>query len=276
VAQGRLYIVATPIGNRADWSPRAIDILRGVDLVAAEDTRHSGTLLKHAGIDAHFVSYHEHNETERAAELVAELQAGKTVALITDAGTPCISDPGYRLVRQAREAGVEVVPVPGPSAAIAALSVSGLPSDTFTFHGFLPKKAGQLQALLERIHDQTGTHIFFESPKRVHAAVDAIGEQLPRAEIALARELTKLHEEVVSGDAEHVKAAIDGRELKGECVLVVYVPAEKVEIADEDLRQRVSGAMERDGLSQRDAIKAVAKELAVPKNRVYAVMMQNE
>jgi 16S rRNA (cytidine1402-2'-O)-methyltransferase len=272
VAAGRLYVVATPIGNRADWSPRAIDVLRDADFVAAEDTRHSGTLLKGAGIEAHFVSYHEHNETERADELVDELKAGKTVALITDAGTPCISDPGYRLVRKAHEAGVEVVSIPGPSAAIAALSVSGLPSDTFTFHGFLPKKAGQLQALLERIHDQAGTHIFFESPKRVHATVDAIGEQLPRAEIALARELTKLHEEVITGNAEHVKTALDGRELKGECVLIVYVPAEKVEITDEELRQRVSETIEREGLSQRDAIKAVAKELAVPKNRVYAAV----
>jgi len=276
VAAGRLYIVATPIGNRADWSPRAIETLREADLVAAEDTRHSGTLLKHFEIEAQFVSYHEHNEAERAEELVAELQAGKTIALITDAGTPCISDPGYRLVHQARDAGIDVLAVPGASAVIAALSVSGLPSDTFTFHGFLPKKAGQLQTLLEKVHGQPGTHIFFESPKRIHAAIDALGEYLPNAAIALARELTKLHEEVVTGTAEKVKTAIEGREIKGECVLIVHVQAKAVEITDEELRQRVAETIERDGLSQRDAIKAVAKASGVPKNRVYAAVTQRE
>lgn len=273
---GRLHVVATPIGNLGDMPPRAIETLQNVDIIAAEDTRHSGVLLKHFAIDTKLISYHEHNESARADELVAKLLEGASVALISDAGTPCISDPGYRLVRAARGAGIDVAAVPGPSSPIAALSVSGLPSDTFTFHGFFPRKAAQVENMLAILRERFGTHIFLESPKRIHATVDAIGSGLPGAELSLARELTKLHEESLAGSAETIKKAIEGRELKGECVLVVYVPEMEADYSDHELRSRVQASMETDGLSLRDAVKAVSGELNVPKNRVYSAAVTED
>ncbi len=276
MAAGRLHIVATPIGNLGDLSARAIETLQNVDIIAAEDTRHSGVLLKHFSIDTKLVSYHEHNEDARADELIERLSDGANVALITDAGTPCISDPGYRIVRAARAAGIEVVAVPGPSSPIAALSISGLPSDTFTFHGFFPKKAGQVEQTLATLANTGGTHVFLESPKRIHATIEAIESDLARAEVALAREMTKLHEEVITGTAGEVLAAIDGRVIKGECVLIVYVPTAAPEMSDDELRSRVESAMQRDGLSQRDAIKAVARETGISKNRVYTASVTDK
>lgn len=267
---GRLFVVATPIGNLGDMPPRAIETLQQVDLIAAEDTRHSGVLLKHFDIATKLVSYHEHNEAARTEELIAKLLDGESVAIISDAGTPCVSDPGYRLVRAAHEAGVNVSAVPGPSSPVAALSVSGLPSDTFTFHGFFPRKAAQIERVLSELRDGGGTHIFLESPKRLRATIDAIGEALPHAELSLARELTKLHEEVITGSAEKLTKALVGREIKGECVLVVHVPQMQTEYSDAELRAKVREMMETDEASLKDAVKAVSKELNVSKNRVYS------
>ncbi len=269
MAAGRLHIVATPIGNLGDLSTRAIETLQKADLIAAEDTRHSGTLLKHFSVDTKLVSYHDHNEDARADELIQRLTDGADVALITDAGTPCISDPGYRIVRAAHKAGIDVVAVPGPSSPIAALSISGLPCDSFTFHGFFPKKAMQVEQMLATLADAGGTHIFLESPKRIHATIEAIECDLADAEVALAREMTKLHEEVITGTAGDVLAKLDGRAIKGECVLIVYVPTAAPDISNDELRSRVESAMQKDGISQRDAIKAVARETGIPKNRVY-------
>lgn len=267
---GRLFVVATPIGNLGDMPPRAIETLQQADLIAAEDTRHSGVLLKHFAIATKLVSYHEHNEAARTEELIAKLLDGENVALITDAGTPCVSDPGYRLVRAAHEAGIGVAAVPGPSSPVAALSVSGLPSDAFVFHGFFPRKAAQIESVLSELRERGGTHIFLESPKRLRATVDAIGEGLPHAELSLARELTKLHEEVITGNAERLTKALEGREIKGECVLVVHVPLIEKGYTDAEVRARVQEAMEAGGLSLKDAVKAVSKDLNVPKNRVYS------
>ena len=273
---GRLHVVATPIGNLGDLSERAIQTLKNVAVIAAEDTRHSGVLLKHFSIATKLVSYHEHNEDARAGELIARLADGDDVALITDAGTPCISDPGYRIVRAAHDAGIEVVAVPGPSSPIAALSISGLPSDTFTFHGFFPRKASQIERMLTAMADAGGTHIFLESPKRIHATVEAIESDLANAELAITREMTKVHEQVVSGSAGDVLAALDGVTVKGECVLVVHVPLAAPEFSDHELRSRVEAVMQRDSISQRDAVKRVARDTGIPKNRVYSAAVADD
>jgi len=276
MATGRLHIVATPIGNLGDLSARAIETLQSADLIAAEDTRHSGVLLKHFSISTKLISYHEHNEDARTEDLIARLLDGNDIALITDAGTPCISDPGYRIVRAARTAGIEVVSVPGPSSPIAALSISGLPSDSFTFHGFFPKKAAQVERMLASLADAGGTHIFLESPKRILATIEAIESDLANAEVSLVREMTKLHEEVIAGTAAEVLAALDGRAIKGECVLIVYIPASAPLLSDQELRARVETAMTQDGISQRDAVKAVASATGIPKNRVYTAAIAND
>jgi len=274
--KGRLHVVATPIGNLGDLSVRAVEALKNVSVIAAEDTRHSGVLLKHFSIETKLVSYHEHNEDARAGELIARLTDGEDVALITDAGTPCISDPGYRIVRAAHDAGIEVVAVPGPSSPIAALSISGLPSDTFTFHGFFPRKAAQIERTLAAMADSGGTHIFLESPKRIHATVEAIECDLANAELALTREMTKLHEQVISGTAGEVLAALDGSTIKGECVLVVYIPNTTPDLSDHELRSRVEAMMQRENISQRDAVKTVARDTGIPKNRVYSAAVSSD
>jgi 16S rRNA (cytidine1402-2'-O)-methyltransferase len=276
MAQGRLHVVATPIGNLGDFSARAVETLQNANLIAAEDTRHSGVLLKHFSIDTKLISYHEHNEDARAEDLIAKLLDGDDIALITDAGTPCISDPGYRIVRAARAAGIEVVSVPGPSSPIAALSISGLPSDTFTFHGFFPKKAAQVERILASLADAGGTHIFLESPKRILATIEAIESDLANAEVSLVREMTKIHEEVMTGTAGEVLSALDGRAIKGECVLVVHVPVSAPQLSDQELRARVETVMTQNNLSQRDAVKAVAKETGIPKNRVYTAAIADD
>jgi 16S rRNA (cytidine1402-2'-O)-methyltransferase len=219
-----LYVVATPIGNLADISARAREVLAAVDVVAAEDTRHSGTLLKHLGIDTPLLSLHDHNEAERAPVLVARLLAGESVALISDAGTPLISDPGFDLVRAARAAGIIVTPVPGASALVAALSVSGLPTDRFVFEGFLPAKQA---ARRERLADLNGEHrtlVFYESVHRLKESLEdmalAFGPERPAV---LARELTKLHEGVREAPLQALAdwAAADSAAAKGEVVLMV-------------------------------------------------------
>ncbi|HEV2763744.1 MAG TPA: 16S rRNA (cytidine(1402)-2'-O)-methyltransferase, partial [Pyrinomonadaceae bacterium] len=196
---GTLYLVATPIGNLEDITRRALRVLSEVDLVACEDTRHTRQLLERYGIDRPTVSYHEHNEQERAAELASRLAAGESVALVSDAGTPAVSDPGFRLVRACVEQGVAVVPVPGPSAFVAALVASGLPTDEFYFGGFLPARTHARRARLEEVRALRATLVFYETPHRLaHALADAL-ELLGEREAAVARELTKLHEEIVRG-----------------------------------------------------------------------------
>ena len=218
---GTLFLVATPIGNLEDITARALRVLREVHLVAAEDTRHTRRLLTHFGIPAQVVSLHEHNERARAASLVERVQAGEDVALVTDAGSPGIADPGYPVVRAAVAAGVRVESIPGPSAVITALQVSGLPTDAFVFAGFLPPKGAARRRRLEELSAQRETVVVFESPHRIEACLADLETVWQERPIALARELTKLHEQVLRGSAREVRAALRAEWKRGEMVLVL-------------------------------------------------------
>ncbi|MTI99986.1 MAG: 16S rRNA (cytidine(1402)-2'-O)-methyltransferase [Marinobacter adhaerens] len=222
--QGTLYVVATPIGNLDDLSPRATRTLASVDVVAAEDTRHSGRLLSHLGIQKRMVALHDHNEKDRAAGILTELQAGRDVALISDAGTPLISDPGYVLVREARAAGHRVSPIPGPCALVAALSVAGLPTDRFLYVGFLPAKRSGRRASLDLLSSEVATLVFYESPHRILESVRDIAEVLgPDREMVLGREITKTFETFYSGSVANVLAELerDPHGNRGEFVVMV-------------------------------------------------------
>lgn len=229
---GTLHVVATPIGNLNDLSPRALETLRGVAAICAEDTRHTRQLLSHFGIEQSLVALHEHNEAGIAERIVARLQAGESLALVSDAGTPLVSDPGFRLVAAARAAGIRVSPVPGPCALVAALSAAGLPSDRFAFEGFLPAKAGARRERLAQLAGETRTLIFYESSHRIEEtladAVAAFGADRPAA---VARELTKLFETVLSGGLGelHARVVADPDQRKGEFVLLVQGVADDVE-----------------------------------------------
>lgn len=225
-----LYIVATPIGNLDDISLRAVAVLKAVQWVAAEDTRHSGKLLSHLGISARFLSLHDHNEKQRAQSLVEKIQAGDSVALISDAGTPLISDPGYTLVKLCRDAGVRVVPVPGACALVAALSASGLPTDKFHFIGFLPAKSGQRQQVLRDIPAGVGTLICYEAARRVQETLqDVIAVYGPQRQLMLAKELTKTFEYFAGGCADDILQWLqaDPQRCQGEMVLMIAPPSEK-------------------------------------------------
>ncbi len=222
--KGTLYVVATPIGNLDDLSPRAARTLASVDVVAAEDTRHSGRLLSHLGIQKRMVALHDHNEKDRAAGILTELQAGRDVALISDAGTPLISDPGYVLVREARAAGHRVSPIPGPCALVAALSVAGLPTDRFLYVGFLPAKRSGRRASLEVLSSEVATLVFYESPHRIMESVRDIADVLgSNREIVLGREITKTFETFYSGSVADVLAELerDPHGNRGEFVVMV-------------------------------------------------------
>lgn len=243
-ARGRLDVVATPIGNLSDLSPRAQEVLAGADVIAAEDTRHTRTLLQSIGVSRPLVSLHAHNETSRVPELLARLAAGETVALVSDAGTPLLSDPGYELVREATRAGCEVRVVPGPSAITAALAVSGLPTDRFCFEGFLPPKAGERRARLNEIAHEARTLVFFEAPHRIQECLDdlvAIFGAERRA--AVARELTKAHETTYRGTLAQLVdlAKGDANFARGEITIVVEgAPASSNTVDSRFLERAVS------------------------------------
>ena len=219
--KGILYIVSTPIGNLDDITLRALKILRHVDLIAAEDTRRTRRLLSRFDIHTPLVSYFEHNELKRLDKLLFHLKMGKAIALVSDAGTPGISDPGYRLIKQAIERGISVVPIPGPSAVISALSISGLPTDSFTFAGFLPKKGGKRRKLLDKLGDLNGTSILYESPHRLMEMLEDLREACGDRQIVVTRELTKAFEEVVRGRISEVIDTLKGRRIKGEITIVL-------------------------------------------------------
>jgi 16S rRNA (cytidine1402-2'-O)-methyltransferase len=267
---GVLYVVATPIGNLEDCTYRAIRILRECDLIACEDTRQTQKLLDHYGIKKPAISYHEHNEAQRAEELVAKLEQGLTIAQVSDAGMPGISDPGFRVVRLAVERGIRVVPIPGPSALITALAASGLPTDAFEFRGFLPAKSGQRRTMLESLRGLQHTVAFYEAPHRIRESLWDVVELLGgAAPVVVARELTKIHEEFLRGSAAQVLAVAEQRELKGEITLLIG----KTEAADgatqENLEARLKSLMREQQLDEKAALKALAKEQGCSKSELY-------
>jgi len=274
---GRLYLVATPIGNLEDITLRALRILREADLVACEDTRQTRKLLEHYGIQKPTVSYHEHNEAARAEELAARLQEGARVALVCDAGTPLVSDPGYRLVRKAIEQGIPVEPIPGPSALLAALSASGLPTDSFRFCGFLPARPGPRRKALAALQHEQATAIFYEAPHRILEALADIEEALGPRPVVLAREITKLHQEFLRGTAAELRQALAARRgVKGEITLLIGkagAEAEAARPAPEDLREEVEAALST-GLGRMEAIKEVARRRGLPKRELYRLLAE--
>src|SRR5438552_8957034 len=220
--KGKLYVVATPIGNLEDITFRALRVLREVELIACEDTRQTRKLLEHYGIEKPTISYHDYNEQERARELLTKLQEGHSIAQVSDAGMPGISDPGYRVVKLAIEQGITVVPIPGPSALVTALAASGLPTDAFEFRGFLPAKSGQRRTALEAVRNVQHTVVVYEAPHRIVEAVEDIVHTLgPERPLVIARELTKVHEEFIRGRAGEVAERLRGRELRGEITLLI-------------------------------------------------------
>jgi 16S rRNA (cytidine1402-2'-O)-methyltransferase len=269
-----LYLVATPIGHLADTSLRALAVLSRADLIAAEDTRHSKKLLSHFGIRAELTPYHEHNAERERPRLLARMRAGHSVALISDAGTPLVSDPGYKLVREALDQDLLVTSIPGPSAVLAALTNSGLPTDTFLFAGFLPPKSGPRRARLEVLKSAPATLVFFESASRLAKSLADMAEMLGPREAALAKELTKLHETVMRGTLEKLAAELAESETpKGEFVVVVAPPAkDDAEASDEAIVQQLERALRSE--SFRDAVRIVAESLGVKRSRVYELGLQ--
>jgi 16S rRNA (cytidine1402-2'-O)-methyltransferase len=271
---GVLYLVATPIGNLEDITYRAVRVLSEADLIACEDTRQTRKLLDHYGITKPTVSYHEHNEAERAEDLAARLRGGASIALVTDAGMPLVSDPGYRLVRAALDSGIAVIPIPGASAALTALAASGLPTDAFHFGGFLPHKPGQRLKALEAIANEPATVIFYEAPHRILETLEAVDQALGARPIVVARELTKLHEEFLRGTAAEIRATLASRDsVKGEITLLIGKALEP-EPDDTPVPDAVE-ALVREGTPRMDAIKQVARRRGLSKREVYAQLVRD-
>jgi len=268
-----LYLVATPIGNLEDITFRALRILRDeVDLIACEDTRQTQKLLQHYEIRKPLVSYHEHNEAARTAEILAALARGQSVALVSDAGTPLISDPGYRAVTAAIEHGFAVIPIPGASAVLAALAASGLPSDDFRFIGFVPSKTAARRKALAQLADETSTVLAYESPHRILDTLADIAELLGGRRIVLARELTKIHEEFLRGTAQSIREQLAQRAaVKGEITLVIARSEKTIPIADPLAEVQ---RLEHHGLDRMEAIKTVAKQMGLPKRELYRLVME--
>jgi 16S rRNA (cytidine1402-2'-O)-methyltransferase len=256
----RLYIVATPIGNLSDITERALETLHQVDLIACEDTRRTLKLLNHYSIQKRLVSYHEFNEEAKAVELIGQIETGTKVGLVSDAGTPAISDPGYRIVRLCRERGVPVIPIPGPNAAIAALSASGIPSAEFLFAGFLPPKRAARRDKLGRLATESCTLIFYEAPHRITEMLADLQEVLGDREVCIARELTKIHEEYLFGKLSDVRTRVKPQ---GEFVVVVCgrAPEEPRSISIE-------------GISRKDVLKLIAEKTGIPRKQLYDVLLK--
>jgi 16S rRNA (cytidine1402-2'-O)-methyltransferase len=261
-----LYIVATPIGNLSDLSPRAVAVLAGADLIAAEDSRVTATLLRHIGARRPMLAYHDHNADRVRPELIARM-ASEAVALVSDAGTPLISDPGYKLVRDARAAGVPVSTIPGPCAAVAALTLAGLPTDRFLFAGFLPPKAGARATAIAELASVRATLVLYESGPRLHAALSALAAGLGDREAAVAREITKKFEETVTGTLADLAARYADSPPRGEIVIVVAPPGEKAAAGAAEVDSALRTALTR--LSPSRAAAEVAEQLGLPRRQVY-------
>lgn len=277
-----LYLVGTPIGNLEDITLRALRVLKDVDVIACEDTRQTQKLLNHYAIQTRTTSYHEHNEMTRSAELVKEMQEGASVALVTDAGTPGISDPGYRLITLAIRHHIPVVPVPGASAFLAGLVASGLPMDSFRFNGFLPAKRGERRAVLESAKDSPRTQVFYEAPHRIVESVLDVVEILGEdRNVAVAREVTKLHEEFLRGRAGEILKTLQSREtVKGEITLLIGKAEQEnagtAALSRATVRERVQQIMVEETVDEKSALKKVAKERGVSKSEVYREMQREK
>jgi 16S rRNA (cytidine1402-2'-O)-methyltransferase len=276
-----LYLVATPIGNLEDITLRALRVLKEADVIACEDTRQTQKLLNHYGITTRTTSYHEHNEMTRAPELVLELEQGSRIALVSDAGMPGISDPGFRLIALAIRHHVPVVPIPGASAFLCALAASGLPTDSFRFSGFLPAKRGQRKQLLESIKDSPRTQVFYEAPHRVKEAVEDIVEILGDGRhVVIAREVTKIHEEFLRGRAGEVLETLKSRgEIKGEITLLIGKPETRdlrPETSKITVAPRVKQLMAEEKLDEKAALKKVAKEMGISKSEAYRELQRTK
>jgi len=269
---GTLYLVSTPIGNLADITHRALQVLQDVDLIACEDTRHTHKLLSHYGITTKTISYHEHNERQRTAQLIDMLQQGSDVAVVSDAGTPAISDPGYRLVRAAIENDITLVPVPGPSALISALVAAGLPTDEFFFAGFLPSRSNARRTRLSELRSVPGTLIFYEAPHRLAATLKDTYEILGEREAVVARELTKVHEEIKRGRLSELVAHYSNDEnIRGEIVLLIdrNVLSDATETATHQSVAALVDQFEQAGMDHRAALKKAARELGLSRAEAY-------
>ena len=274
-----LYLVATPIGNLEDITLRAVRVLKEADVIACEDTRQTQKLLNHYGISTRTTSYHEHNEMTRAAELVLDLEGGARVALVTDAGMPGISDPGYRLISLAIRHHIPVVPVPGASAFLAALVASGLPTDSFRFSGFLPPKSGQRRQMLESLKSSPRTQVFYEAPHRVKEAVEDVVEILGgERQLVIAREVSKIHEEFLRGRASEILETLNARgDIKGEITLLIGKAEDTGQkaAAGVSVRKRLQQIMAEEKLDEKTALKKIAKEMGVSKSAAYRELQRS-
>ncbi|HVE59624.1 MAG TPA: 16S rRNA (cytidine(1402)-2'-O)-methyltransferase [Pyrinomonadaceae bacterium] len=269
---GTLYLVATPIGNLQDITFRALETLKTVDLIACEDTRHTQKLLNHYSIKNRLISYHEHNEKERAEELAGMLAGGKSIAIVSDAGTPAICDPSFRIVEKANEIGARVISIPGAVAFVNGLIVSGLPTDSVFFGGFLPSKKSERIRRLEEVREIPATLVFYETPHRIESSLADALEILGNRKAAIARELTKLHEEILRGDLNELLGKISGNPLKGEIVLVVDRKSNETKRLDVStagtLKSRLT-ELESTGVERKAALKKIAKEFGLSRSEVY-------
>ena len=272
---GGLYVVATPIGNREDITVRALNTLREVDLIAAEDTRKTGSFLSHHKIKNHLISYHDHNENRRTPQIISKLLDGISIALVSDAGTPSVSDPGYRLIAAAIENNIKVIPIPGVSAATAAMSVSGLPTDSFVFIGFAPKKKGKRIKFLTELAAGPRPLIFYESPKRLLTFLEEIISCLGDRPAVLAREMTKLHEEFIRGSVSEILMALKKpANVKGECTLLVAGREEKEEIDSKIVEAEIKAALEKQESGLSAITRTIAKKYGLPKNEIYDLALK--
>ena len=277
---GTLFLVGTPIGNLEDITLRALRVLGEVDVIACEDTRHTRKLLSHYKISKPLVSYHEHNERQRARELIEKLVAGSNIALVSDAGMPLISDPGYWIVSEAAEAQVSIIPIPGPSALIAALAASGLPTAEFLFAGFLPPRSAARRRRFEDFLLTPSTLVFYETPHRIKECLDDAREILGDRDAALARELTKVHEEIIRGRISELAAGIGEREPRGEYVLIIGPrPAEAIHEnqtarQSRSILEEVDALMEGEGIDQKSALKRVARQRGLKRRDAYRQLVE--
>lgn len=273
--QGTLYIVATPIGNLEDITLRALRVLKEVDLIAAEDTRHSRILMMAYDIKTPLISLHEHNEQERSSVIVSKIKTGMSVAYVSDAGTPCISDPGYRLVNSAMENKIRVVPIPGASAAVAALSACGLPAEQFLFCGFLPPRENKRRRFLESVKDEERLIVFYESPSRIAATLHDVYDMLGDRQIVVARELTKTFEEIKRGRISQLLSEWPENKAKGEFTVIVQGSFHEQTLpADDEIRQRLEKLLTPGTVSVRDAVADIVRQTGLSRKKVYDIAIK--